>query len=159
MKRILSISASAEAVRKAARRASVDVPNPKKLIKVKEIINPILPKEISPELPETLPEVIIPEEIVEMIKPSEIKEDIIPHIDIVKTPNNEISKLKSISQQIDEHKAEIDDKIKELTSVEDIMANHADWIDKYEDKSGKKAIWKGVITNGFKEFIELNGLE
>ena len=46
-----------------------------------------------------------------------------------------------------------------LLSIEDIMANHPDWIDKYEDKTGKKAIWHGVITNGFKEFIELNGLE
>jgi len=46
-----------------------------------------------------------------------------------------------------------------MLSVEGIMANHKDWIDKYEENTGNKAIWKGVITAGFKDFIELNGLE
>ena len=44
-------------------------------------------------------------------------------------------------------------------SVDDIIDNHADWIDAYEDQTGKKAIWHGRITEGFKDYIQLNGLK
>ena len=82
----------------------------------------------------------------EMIKPSEIKEDI------------------RTAEVLQEHAIAAADHATEkieaaILSVEDIMANHKDWIDKYEEKTGKKAIWRGVITSGFKSFIELNGLE
>lgn len=29
-----------------------------------------------------------------------------------------------------------------------------EWIEEYEEETGKKAIWKGMLTNGFKDFIE-----
>ena len=46
-----------------------------------------------------------------------------------------------------------------VISVDDIIDNHADWINAYEDKTGKKAIWQGRITEGFKSYIELNGFK
>lgn len=41
-----------------------------------------------------------------------------------------------------------------VNAIEDIPA---DWVNAYEEATGKKAIWHGEITNGFKEFIEKNG--
>ena len=46
-----------------------------------------------------------------------------------------------------------------VLSVDDIIDNHADWINAYEEKTGKKAIWQGRITEGFKSYIELNGFK
>ena len=121
--------------------------------KVKEVAEKV--KEIIKPKEEIIEEVIIPEEILEdiiskdievMIKPSEIIEEI-KAAEVLQT--HAIEAANHATEKIEEA----------LLSVEDIMTNHADWIDKYEDKTGKKAIWRGVITNGFKDFIELNGLE
>ena len=115
------------------------------------------------------------EELEEMIKPSEIKKEItldelelalekdlvklpdkevIPHIDIVKTPNDDVSQLKSISQQIGEQKDEINGMVKEM---EWLLTRHQDWMGSYTTEEGGKAIYSGRITNGFRSWCEEKG--
>ena len=78
----------------------------------------------------------------------------IPHIDIVETPDNEISKLKSVSQQVNEFKSELNGTIKEM---EWLLALHQDWMQEYAIEEGGKAIHAGRIVNGFRKWCITKG--
>ena len=103
---------------------------------------------------EDLPEPEITMEELEIALEEDLEKEVIPHIDIVKTPNDEISKLRSISQQIGEHKDEINGMVKEMDWL---LTKHQDWIDSYDLEEGGKAIHAGRIVNGFRKWCEEKG--
>lgn len=103
------------------------------------------------------PEPIIEEpKIIEKIKEKIIPKKPLPIIEIPKPAKEVIEIIEAKVEHAKfaaEHAA---NKIEAaIMAVEDIPS---EWINKYEFNTGKKAIWRGQITNGFKEFIKTNGL-
>lgn len=88
-------------------------------------------------------------------KPNEIEKEVIKAKKELIKKVVEAEVIQEIAAEAAEEATDLIEKA--ILSVDYIMDNHADWINLYENETGMKAIWKGRITNGFKEFLDKNG--
>jgi len=73
---------------------------------------------------------------------------------------DKIEFIKKVDAKIEVAKAKAEDAAKAIeTAVLTVDSIPAPWISSYEEETGKKAIWKGQITQGFRDFINKNGLK
>lgn len=79
---------------------------------------------------------------------------------IAQKAQNEAAKFRDENaklRKVLEESNKIEDEIEKFDfDPDNLLEHHSDWIEAYEDETGRKAIHRGVATKGFKQYVKSN---